>query len=188
MKTRLAPILTLILLAACAAPPQHSASAIHLTSPQPSPSAALTPTPMPTPSAVVTTFFGSMSFVMPASWQEVTPRVWTVPVGPRLFLSNAPIADPCALSERGPECWKPLAELPPSGILVTFAGSATTTLPNPSPVAQEIAVSGWCQEIGGERALTSNFPGFGVIACLRGPNLAANEALFDQLLISMKRS
>lgn len=178
MRTRLTLILVPILLAACAAPTQPSASA---------PPSSTTES-APTPSAVVRSSVGGMSFVIPASWQEITPRVWTMPVGPRLFLSNAPIADPCAASWRGEKCWKPLGELPSDGILVTFAGSGTAEISSPSPVPQEIAVSGKCQDMGGERELATSSLGFGVSACLRGPNLAANEALFHQLLSSMKRS
>lgn len=178
MKARCTLILIPILLTACAAPAQPSASA---------PPSSTTGS-APTPSAVVRSSVGGMSFAIPASWQEVRPRVWTMPVGPRLFLSNAPIIDPCASSFRGDKCWKPLAELPSDGILVTFAGSGTAEISSPSPVPQEIAVSIGCREMGGERELATSFLGFGISACLRGPDLATNEALFDQFLSSMKRS
>lgn len=143
----------------------------------------------PTRAAVASSSYGDISWLMPASWQEVRPRVWTMPVGPRLFLSNVRIIDPCASSFRGgTDCWKPLTKLPADGILVTFAGSATAQIPNPSPILTEVAVSRECQDMGGKREIGTYFLGFGINACLRGPNFTANEALLKQLVSSMKKS
>ena len=175
----------LLILTGCIASPEPSTSVQSIASPQPLPSA--TPARSPATGAVVATSFGGVSFVMPASWQEVRPRIWGMPAGPRLFLSNASITDPCAVSPRGEECWKPLAELPPDGILVTFTSSAGLMLPNPSPTPHEIVVGGWCEEMGGERSLESSFLPFAFSACLRGPEFATNEALFAQVLSSMQR-
>ena len=141
----------------------------------------------PVGDAVVRFSFGEMSWVMPASWQEVTPRSWSAPVGPLLFLSNARIIDPCASSYRGTECWKPVTKLPSGGILVTFAGSATVGTPN-LLVPQVVAVSRICQDMGGEREFVAFFLGAGINACLRGPNFAANESLFQHLVSSVKKS
>jgi hypothetical protein len=115
----------------------------------------------------------------------VTPRAWTAPVGPILFLSDAPIADPCPTGSLDADCWKPLATLPPSSIIVTFAGSATLSLPNPSPVPSEIALHDWCRAIGGDREMSTPFPGYVVFACLRGPDTAVNATLFAELVSSL---
>lgn len=142
----------------------------------------------PTRAAVVRSSFGDMSWVMPESWQEVTPRTWTAPVGPLLFLSNTRIIDPCASSYRGTDCWKPLTKLPSDGILVTFAGSAIVQIESLTLVFVELAVNRKCQDMGGGREIATFSLGLGIDACLRGPDFAANEALFKQLVSSMKKS
>jgi len=170
MKARLVLILTPLLLAGCATqtPPNSSTT--------------------PTPAAVVRSSYGNMSWVMPASWKKVIPRVWTAPVGPLAFLSNARIIDPCASSFRVTACWKPLAKLPSDGILVTFQGSAGALPTNSSKVLVKVAVRRDCQDMGGEREARTSFLGVGIDACLRGPDFTANEALFQQLVSSMKKS
>jgi hypothetical protein len=181
MKPRLIAAVSLVLLAACTALPVPTPTR----SPAQSPTA--TPTPSPTAAAEVTQHVWGLSFVTPASWHLVEPRVWTYPVGPRLFLSSAAIADPCPSVFLQAQCLKPLAELPPGGILVTFGGSATLNPPNPTPIPIALLAGGLCAEIGGERELRASFPGFGVTACLRGPDLAANDAAFRRLVASISR-
>lgn len=96
--------------------------------------------------------------------------------------------DPCAFSDHGTDCWKPLTKLPSGGILITFAGSAVVRIPKPSPVLVKVAVSRMCQDIGGEREIATFFLGVGINACLRGPDFIANKALFQQMMSSMKKS
>lgn len=174
-KGLLALVLIPFLLTACAVQTPQSA-------PVP-PNSSSTPTRV----SVVRSSFGDISWLMPASWQEVTPRSWTAPVGPLLFLSNAPIIDPCASSYRGTECLKPLAKLLSGGILVTFGGSATVGTPN-QLIPQDVALLRECQDMGGEREMWGFFHGAGINACLRGPNFTANQALFQQMMSSMKKS
>lgn len=176
-KRPLALILIPFLLSACAAQTPQSAPVL--------PNSLSTPTR----TAVIRSSFGNMSWVMPASWKEVIPRIWTASVGPRLFLSNAQIIDPCASSYRGGiDCWKPMTKLPTNGILVTLAGSAVAQIPKLSPKLVKIAVSQACQNMGGEREVSTFFLSLGVDACLRGPDFAANEVLFQQMVLSMKKS
>jgi hypothetical protein len=137
-------------------------------------------------SVLATRTFGDLSIVMPADWQVVSPKVWTEPVGPRLFLSNAPISDPCPTAfAPGDACQKPLAALPPDGILVTFSGSATLGLSHAHTAVIVFPPTDTCAALGGERELGTGFAGFGVSACLRGPDLATNEALFRGLVASV---
>ena len=142
----------------------------------------------PQGSALVTRELGGLSIVTPADWQIVLPRVWTAPIGPRVFLSSSPISDPCPNAfTAGDACQKPLAALPPNGTLVTIWGSATV---QPSDASQAVAAGPagqTCAALGGERALRAAFPGFVITACLRGPDLATNEVLFRAMVASVKR-
>lgn len=174
-------LLILLLLTACAAPTPPSAPVPPTSSSRPA------SPPTPTRAAVVRSSFGGISWLMPTSWQEVRPRTWTAPVGPLLFLSNAQIIDPCASSYRGTECLKPLTKLPPGGILVTFGGSATVGTQN-QLIPHQSALHRECQDMGGEREMWTFFSGVGINACLRGPNFTANQALFQQLLSSLRKS
>lgn len=145
-------------------------------------------TASPGGSALVTRHLGDLSMVMPADWKVLWPRVWIAPVGPRVFLSNAPIADPCPTAFlNGDECWKPLTELPPGGILVTVGGSAILGASDSSPVVTSRPVGQVCKALGGEREMGAVFSGFGITACLRGPDLAASEAVVRDLVASIKR-
>lgn len=172
-KRLLALVLTPFLLAACAT--------------QTSPSSTAGFSSPPTPTAVVRSSYGDISWLMPASWQEVRPRTWTAPVGPLLFLSNARIIDPCPSSFRGTECLKPLLKLPADSILVTFGGSATVGTQN-QLIPHESALHRECQDMGGEREMWTFFRGVGINACLRGPDFTANEAMVQQMMSSMKKS
>jgi hypothetical protein len=149
-----------------------------------SPTTAAPTTAAPTVgSALVTRTFGTLSIVMPANWQVVSPVVWARPVGPFLFLSDTPIADPCPTAfATGDVCWMPLAALPPDGILVTLGGSAFPVPPTPVSV---LPLTDTCRALGGEKQLGAGFTGFGVSACLRGPDLATNEALFRSMVDSI---
>ncbi len=166
------------------AAPGNSASAAVTASPAPSASAA--PSPSPSASAIVTRILGQISVTMPADWHVLWPKVWIMPMGPTLYISNAAIADPCPTQfEKGDACMKPLAELPPNGILVTAGGSAVAGVQYAvirRPVDQT------CSAIGGERELGAAFLGMVVRACLRGPDLASGEDAFRQMVASMKRN
>jgi hypothetical protein len=161
-------------------------SACAVQSPQ---SASVPPNSLSTPTraAVVRFSFGDMSWVMPASWNKVIPKIWTAPVGPLLFLSNAQIVDPCASTYRGTECWKPLTKLPADGILVTFEGSAIIQVESLALVFVELAVSRNCQDMGGRREIATYSHGLGIDACLRGPDFAANVAKFKELVSTQHR-
>ena len=174
-KRHLALVLVPFLLTACAVQTPQSAPVLSNSS------------PTTTPAAVVESSYGNISWVMPASWKKVIPRVWTAWVGPLVFLSNARIIDPCASSFRVNACRKPLTKLPPDGILLTFQGSAVVLPPN-SKVPVKVAVRRDCQDMGGELEFVNFFHGVVIDVCLRGPDFTANEALFQQMMSSMKES
>jgi hypothetical protein len=141
----------------------------------------------PSPNPEVVGSFGEWAFKMPSTWNVVWPHIWTAPVGPVLFLSDAAIADPCPTQPGPTSCWLPLTQLPANGILVTFSGSAVLRLPSASPVPT-VRKAGWpCLDVGGDEEIGTMFPGFGVNACLRGPRLASNEAAFRHFVSTMTR-
>ena len=131
--------------------------------------------------------FGNWRFFRPAAWNEIHPHVWTAPTGPRLFLSNASISDPCASAPQG-DCFRPLAELPANGILVTFEGAAVLSPPNPSPNPSAAPAGGTCKKMAGDVQMSVLLPGFGISACLRGPDTSTNEAAFRALVASMRQT
>jgi hypothetical protein len=143
--------------------------------------------PLPSPSGTdeITFQLGPFSVVMPSKWHMVTHTVGAPPAGPFIFLSNVAIADPCPVKSLGAQCLRPLAQLPPDGVVVTFDGSATSSLPNPTPVPAVEPMGGACAAMAGERELAVRFQGFGVTACLRGPDFTANETAFDRLVASI---
>lgn len=151
------------------------------------------PSPLASPSATDerTIWLGPFSIVVPSNWHmishavESTPAASFTPAGPFIFFSNVAIADPCPIKFVGAPCLRPLAQLPPDGIVVTFDASATSPLPNPTPIPTNEALSGACAAMAGERELGVRFQGFGVTACLRGPDFAANEAAFNRLVASI---
>lgn len=148
---------------------------------------ASSPSPLPSPSGRDERTFqlGPFSIVIPSSWHMITHTVGSTPAGPFIFLSNVAIADPCPSKFLGPQCLRPLAQLPPDGIVVTFDGSATSSLPNPTPVPANEPMGGACAAMAGERELGVRFQGFGVTACLRGPDFTANETAFNRLVASI---
>lgn len=157
----------------------------------PSPSASASAPVPPSPSVGVhpmTWEFGSMSLVTPPGWQLVAPHVWTAPVGPRAFLSNAPIVDPCPSTlVSWVACQKPLAFLPPGGILVTMEGVAEAIPSNKAPVVTTHQPGPVCAALEGDVELSAIFPGFGLDGCVRGPDLAAGEATFRGIVASVER-
>ena len=156
------------------------------TSPTPSPSQP--PTGAPSPGRM-TWGLGGLSFTTPAGWHLTTAHRWTMPIGPIAFLSNAPVADPCSTELlQGDACWRPLAALPADGVLVTFSGSATLTTRDMWGKVTTAPPSARCAALGGEEQMGAVFGGFGVAACLRGPDLSAGEDAFRQIVASLLAS
>lgn len=146
------------------------------------------PTASPSPSSE-TWGFGRLSFTTPPGWSMVMAHRWTMPVGPIAFLANVPVADPCSTELlAGEACWRPVDALPPDGVLVTFSGMATVT---PRDLVGKITTGpaeAACASLGGEERMGAPFGGFSVSACLRGPNLAAGEAAFREIVASLLAS
>ena len=147
-----------------------------------------TTTASPTEPGLVTRDLDGLSLLMPADWKVVRPHVWILPTGAFAFLSNAPISDPCPTTFLTDDaCWKPLGSLPADGILVSLVGSALLQRADASPAVIAGPVGQTCAAMSGERELHAQFSVFVVTACLRGPDLATNEAIFRELVLSIKR-
>jgi hypothetical protein len=169
-----------VALSACTSSPAPTAPV----SPPPPTTAA--PSPSPTAVALVTHHLGQVTFVTPANWQVVIPREWMAPVGPELFLSNGAIADPCPSEFVSVEtCLRPLAGLPPNGILVRLEGTAIAVPNNYTPPPTTMPPDSLCRGLGGELQIFAHISrGPNASACLRGPDLASNESAFLSFVTS----
>ena len=184
------------------APP--SASAV------PSRSPTLLPA-SPSAAAVVTDTANGISFDRPASWTRWLPNAHDpINDGPLIYLSTDPLLPTCATTpqgspnpadSRGRACDWPLAELAPNGVLVTWL---TTRILAPLPSAGEavevngatgrleIEKPGSCSAVGADETLDVLVPigqpkpwsNIAMVACLRGPDLAAGEAQVRAMLAS----
>lgn len=191
----LALVIALLILVAAVLLPRFNAAAPGASQSTAPSSGGTKPSPSSLSSPTVpderTIGLGPFSIVVPSSWHmithavESTPAASFTPAGPFIFFSNVAIADPCPIKFVGAQCLRPLAQLPPDGIVVTFDASATSPLPNPTPIPTIEPPDSACAAMAGERELGVRFQGFGVTACLRGPDFAANETAFNRLVASI---
>jgi hypothetical protein len=134
--------------------------------------------------------------------------------GPLVYLGTDPLLGACAVApgaspnppdKQGRACRWPLTTLSPNGVFVDWLttrilGRLPTT---GEPIAMnggrgwiEIERPGSCQEIGGDETLSVWVPigqptpwsNIAVLACLRGPDLAAEEAQVRAMLRSATTS
>lgn len=157
----------------------------------------------PSAADVVNDAADGISFVRPASWSRSVPNAHDPDNdGPLIYLSTEPLLAACAApvgsspnpaDSRGLACEWPLHELGSDGVLVTWL---TTRILVPLPSAgepidvnqasarMERTAPGTCGAIGGDETLYVAVPigqpkpwtNVAVLACLRGPDLAAAEA------------
>lgn len=153
-------------------------------------SAPASPSPMISASPTAMTWdFGGQSFTTPAGWHLTWAHRWTAPIGPIAFLANTPVSDPCSTQFLAYDaCWKPLEALPADGVLVTFSGSAGLTTRDMWGKVTTGAADASCASLGGDEQMGAVFDGFGVSACLRGPDLASGEAAFREVVASLLES
>ncbi len=169
-----------------------------------------------TPSATSTTVPGSaggITFERPSSWVVWQPNQhmpWTG--GPLVYLSTDPLLATCAVApgaspnppdSYGSACPWPLHELQPGGVLVEWV---TTRILQPMPSAGlvvevngakarwKVSKSGSCAQIKADETISVLIPigqpsplsNIALVACLRGPGLAASEAAVRALLASTR--
>ena len=194
------------MLAACAAPPTPSGT--ETGSPKSPVSVGGSATPNDSP---VADGANGITFDRPASWVRWLPNLHEpINDGPSIYLSTDPLLPTCAVlpasspnppDAQGRACDWPLATLSPGGVLVTWWNTRILS-PIPSP-EQQLTINGGtsglrvqrpgaCAAIGGDETIDVAIPlkhptavtNLAVVACLRGPNVAAGEAQLREMLAS----
>jgi hypothetical protein len=172
------------------ATPVVSPTQTPTTATTPSPTTATPPNPPPTAS-VITEQVGLLTVTHPVAWRLVAgPKDIPGRPVPLFYLSNAPLTvGPCPTpdpkSGEFQGCPEPLAALPSGGVLVTVNPNLGLPAMNPPQVTFENKTKA-CQAIGGEAEMWSVVGGTVLTACLRGPDLAAQEAEVRAVIASLK--
>jgi hypothetical protein len=160
------------------------------------------------PSGLQTYKNSFLTFTYPAAWAPSVFTEQTLHFHPMVYLSTQPTHDPCrttasALGGSTTTCGWPVGRLAPGGVVVVLEnrGQPVFSLANVAGVPTRIGgrlakVStqgpSICRTLGAEatisvaiaRPLASNWTA--LQACLRGPNLAAQERQVRALLSSMR--
>jgi hypothetical protein len=143
----------------------------------------------------------------PAGWTTYETKLGlAIPYGGPVFVANQPFPDPCAGStQQDIQCFPfpPPVELQPGGVIVGFDYSRQLMgVPFPPPIgAGDVIIlngfrtkvlhetPGSCGPLGADETVTVVIPSIAdwtgrttVEACLRGPNLAQNEAKLLQMI------
>ncbi len=120
-----------------------------------------------------------------------------------VYLSNAPLHDPCTTIGGTTTCGRPLAKLRPGDVLVSWNNVGfphvgpeiphpnTTIGGQPADLEATRPGDGMCTSLGQDETVTADIARpqgnhYEMVACLRGPNLARNEALVRQMLASTR--
>jgi len=137
---------------------------------------------------------GLLTVTHPAAWRVVAgpESVPNRPV-PLFYLSAVPLTvrpcptpDPKTGTFQG--CPEPLAALPAGGVLVTFSPNFGGLLEANPPLITVGGPDASCRAVGADAQVYSATAGTVVTACLRGPDLAANEAEVRVVINSLKRA
>lgn len=143
----------------------------------------------------------------PAGWALYETKLGlAIPYGGPVFLANQPFPDPCAGStQQNIQCFEfpPPVQLQPGGVIVGFNYAREllgVAFPSPRGAGDVITLNGFrtkvvrdrpgaCGSLGAEETVTVVIPSIAdwtgrttVEACLRGPNLAENEAKLLQMV------
>jgi hypothetical protein len=168
------------------------------------------PSPLPaaTSSMSATGHFAGegLSFEYPGTWGDASFDVESSFSHVLVFLSTAPLSDPCDRTANSFACIRnPVTALGPDGVLVEWSrqsfpgwtfdptrGRLTTVGGRQATLEQSVPLEGPCQEIGGERELvvtiadpTPDMNWTGMRACLRGPSLDSLQAQVEAMLASV---
>ena len=185
---------------------------IRTVSPPVAPPANVAPSASPSAaSASVLESVNGISFERPSNWSRWQPNEhypWND--GPLIYLSTDPLLSSCATApeatpnpanSQGRACAWPLTELNPDGVLVTWLTTRILErLPttgeklevNAAPAGIQITRPGDCGTIKADETIEVLVPigqptplsNIAVVACLRGPDLAAAEAKLRTMLTS----
>jgi hypothetical protein len=172
------------------------------------------PTPSPTLGATVADTVGGFTFNRPADWQRTT-AIPTDPTKDQalFFLANFPLLPACAVpspatpqpsASAGQECLAPFGQLPAGAAFVEIYDSLLAgPLPNGGepisvaglPSRMEVATPGRCGNQIADKVLIVPIPEpptgqqyhLSAVACLREPNMDANERAVRAFIESLKR-
>ena len=143
---------------------------------------------------------------LPGTWGDASFDVESSFSHVLVFLSTAPLSDPCDRTASSFACVRnPVTALEPDGVLVEWSrqsfpgwtfdptkGRLTTVGGRQATLEQSVPLEGPCQEIGGERELvvtivdpTPDMNWTGMRACLRGPSLDDLQAQVEAMLASV---
>ncbi len=146
---------------------------------------------------------GTLTFSHPRAWRESHYTRVSSFTDLIVYLSNAPLHDPCTRIGGTTTCGRPLAKLRPSDVLVSWENvgfphtgpeipRANTTIGG-QPAELEVARpgDGMCTGLGQTESMTADIARpqgnhYEMVACLRGPNVTRDEALVRQMLASTR--
>lgn len=159
----------------------------------------------PAHTAKVTEFQNSfVRFRYPTAWAAAQPDASALHFHPMLYLSVQPTRNPCESTGNVVRCGWPVARLQPGGVLVVwenrgFPGWSLAAAPGaPTRVGGRsarrlVSRPGACRAIGADETVQVAIerPGLSgnwtaVTACLRAPDLAANEQQLADVLASTR--
>jgi hypothetical protein len=146
------------------------------------------------PATLLTHFRGAgIQFYYPASWSHRHPGILQhFGASPVIDLSTQSMVDPCTKTGSTTRCGLPIHGLKPGGVVVTWALLSPYPLGarrRPLGVHVRVERPGFCRSVGGEEGVFASVVVrhhrvYSVGACLRGPNVAANERAVRAMLAS----
>jgi hypothetical protein len=147
-----------------------------------------------------------LSFDYPGAWRHATFAVMSSFSSVLVYLSTAPLSDPCDRTQDSVACIRQaVSGLGPDGVLVEWSrdsfpgwtfdptqGQLMTVGGRRATLEQADPVDEACQSIGGERELVATIDDptpdqnwTGMRACLRGPSLDGLEAQIQAMLAAV---
>ncbi len=146
-----------------------------------------------------------LTFAHPRVWTESRYSMRSSFSDLIVYLSNAPLHDPCTTTltpqSLATTCRPPLEKLSPGQVLVSWSSVAiphagpeipklTTTIDGqPAEVRTDLTKE--CASLGGQESVTADIAStssghYEMVACFRGPNLSATDALVRRMLSSAR--
>ncbi|MGH3074044.1 MAG: hypothetical protein ACRDQC_03910 [Gaiellales bacterium] len=144
------------------------------------------------PATLLSHFRGSgIQFDYPASWSHHRHGFSTSMTGPIIDLSTQPMINPCTTTGNTTQCTLPVRRLKPGGVVVVWdtGGGFSIQSRRPDLGVRVRVIRPGCPKVGGDEAVVGSIVAshrrvFLVSACLRGPNVAANERAVRAMLAS----
>jgi hypothetical protein len=141
------------------------------------------------PAPALLAFHGDgVSFRYPAAWSHHRPGVRGFAMTGVVDLSTQPLRNPCHRIGRVTSCGLPIRRLRRGGVVVVWVAPGLPGVLQPRGVTVTVTHPGHCRRIGGDESIaasvTRKHRTLWVDACLRGPDLQANERAVRAMLAS----